>query len=110
MNPAPTMRRARRWDVLLRLVERERYLDVLNRCAVDEYAEATGAHFDVMPYGANKCPRMGRDLSAMADAGLLNRHASGISGLSGMGFPRWVWSYSLAEAGSTRLGKLGGGP
>jgi len=99
--------RAERWTVLLKLVEREQRLDVLNRYAVDEYVEATGADFDVMPYGANKCPLMGRDLSAMArsPARLLERHRTGIEGMAGMGFPRWVWSYRLTIKGKSTLAR-----
>lgn len=95
--------RAVRYAALLKLTEREHRLDVLNRYAVDEFVEATGADCEVMPYGANKCPRMGRDLSAMAEAGLLMRHRTGIDGMGGMGFPRWVWSYQLTDKGREKL-------
>lgn len=95
---------AERWAVLLRLAERERQLDVLNRYAVDRYAAATGAKTKPMMFGADKCRLMGRDLSAMHDAGLLMRHAAGIGdGLSGQGFPRWVWSYRLTDKGLAAL-------
>lgn len=92
-----------RWQVLLKLAQQERHLDVLNRAAVDDYVEATGASVLVMPYGADKCARMGRDLAAMHKAKLLVRHASGLQGMSGMGFPRWVWSYRLTDAGRQQL-------
>ena len=92
--------RADRWAALLRLTEREGHLDVVNQAAVNDYVDTTGAPCSVMPYGAAKCPLMGRDLAGMAEAGLLVRHRTGLQGMAGMGFPRWVWSYQLAERGS----------
>lgn len=70
-------------------------VDVLNSYFVDDYIDATGAKADGMPYGADKCPQLGRDLSALYKAYKLRRHSTGIEGLAGMGFPRWVWSYYL---------------
>ena len=72
-------------------------VDVLNRYFVDDYVTATGATALVMPFGANRCVQLGRDLSAMHTLGLLRRYTSGLEGLSGMGFPRWVYSYRLAK-------------
>lgn len=69
--------------------------DVLNRDLVDAYTSATGARYAVMPYGANKCPQLGRDLAWMAKLGYAKRCATGIGdGLCYQGFPRWVWSYT----------------
>lgn len=99
---------AQRRIVLLRLAQREHTLDVVNRYAVDDYAAQTGAPVMVMPFGANKCPMMGRDLGAMFKDGLLCRHASGLWNMAGMGFPRWVWSYRLTDAGRAQLAKAEG--
>lgn len=71
-------------------------VDVLNRDFVDDYVEATGAPYDPMPYGADKCKQLGRDLSQMTKEGTLERVAVGLAGV-GMGFPKWVWSYRLKE-------------
>jgi hypothetical protein len=71
------------------------YVDVLDAEFVDAFAEATGAKVVVMPYGADKCGQLGRDLSAMFKAGRLGRWACGIWGGSGEGFPKWVYSYHL---------------
>jgi hypothetical protein len=71
------------------------HVDVLNSGFVDTFVQATGATAIVQPYGANKCPTLGRDLAAMVHCGILKRHRTGITGLAGMGFPRWVWCYSL---------------
>lgn len=71
-------------------------VDVLDRDFVDDYVAATGARVKVMPYGADKCPQLGCDLSWMAARGRLLRSRTGICGLAGMGFPKWVWTYRLA--------------
>lgn len=97
-----TMGKQDRFDALLRIVEQQTYVDVMNREAVDQYIEITGAAYRMMNYGAHKCPMMGRDLSEMAADGLLERHRVGITlGYSGM--PKWVWSYALADLGRDRL-------
>lgn len=70
-------------------------VDVLNRNFVDRYVDATGAKAIGMFYGADKCPQLGRDLSALHADMKLRRHRTGIQGLAGMGFPLWVWSYYL---------------
>ena len=51
-------------------------------------------------YGADKCLQLGRDLSFLARRGVLVRHRASVTGVAGMGFPKWVWSYRL-PTGST---------
>ena len=68
-----------------------------DRYFVDDYIEATGAKHDVMPYGADLCPQLARDLKAMLDAGRLRRYSDGIQGMGGMGFPKWTWTYKLVN-------------
>jgi hypothetical protein len=75
--------------------EREGPVDVLNRDFIDAYSADTGANVFVQMYGANKCPMLGRDLAFMAKEYRLKRFRSGVQGMAGMGFPRWVWSYRL---------------
>lgn len=70
-------------------------VDVLNSDFVWDYLQEHDAPCAVMPYGAPKCPRLGLDLSTMYERGLLKRHRTGIEGLAGQGFPRWVYSYRL---------------
>jgi len=70
-------------------------VDVLHRDFVDRYIDATNAKFYAMPYGAHKCPQLGRDLSEMYAAGRLRRWTLGLDGMSGYGFPRWVYVYRL---------------
>lgn len=97
---AATMRPAQRRQMILDyLRENEGHLptvDVLDTDFVDSYTEATGAPHDVMPYGANRCKMLGRDLSEMYKAGLLDREATGIFA-GEWGMPRWVYVYSLPE-------------
>lgn len=67
--------------------------DVLNRDLVDAYTAATGVRYAVMPYGADKCPQLGRDLAWMAKLGYAKRNTTGVNGGRAEGFPNWVWSY-----------------
>lgn len=70
-------------------------VDVLYSDFVIDYADATGAKCYVLFFGAPRCRQLGLDLAAMHAAGILERHTTGIEGMAGMGFPRWVWSYHL---------------
>lgn len=70
-------------------------VDVLDSSFVWDYIEHTDAKCAVMPYGAPKCPQLGRDLSALFDSNKLRRSSTGLEGMAGMGFPRWVYSYYL---------------
>lgn len=69
-------------------------VDVLDSEFVDAYTATTSAPHDVMPYGANRCKMLGRDLSALHKAGLLDREVNGIFA-GEWGMPRWVYTYSL---------------
>ncbi len=92
MKPAERYEWIERW-IEARVLQRGPSVDVLNRSFVDDYVEATGAQTKVMPYGADKCPQLGRDLAAMARKGRFRRFTPGLQGLVSEGFPRWVWSY-----------------
>lgn len=70
-------------------------VDVLNRDFVESYICATEVEFIPTNYGAPKCYQLGADLSKMYNEGILLRTRTGIQGFAGMGFPTWVWSYSL---------------
>lgn len=71
-------------------------IDILYASFVHKYSEATGAKVSVMPYGADKCPQLGHDLSTMYKLGILKRVRTGLSdGMSCMGFPKWVYTYRL---------------
>lgn len=70
-------------------------VDVLNTDFVDAYAAEFRPRVATQLYGANKCPELGRLLSRMYSGNVLKRFATGIPGLCGMGFPRWVYVYNL---------------
>lgn len=73
-------------------------VDVLNQQFVSDYLDATGAACKVMPYGADKCPQLGRDLGQMTKDGRLRRATIGVNGTRSEGFPSWVYLYALPEA------------
>jgi hypothetical protein len=87
----------RRWIIKwLRAQPEGSWADVLNAHFVDAYLEEFKPRFAEMPFGAHKCPQLGRDLTRMHREGTLTRSTSGISGMAGMGFPRWVYTYKLS--------------
>ena len=69
------------------------WVDVLNTDFVCDYIEATNARCAIMPYGAPKCSQLGEDLTKMFRQGMLTRSKTGLEGMAGMGFPRWVYTY-----------------
>lgn len=94
------MKPAQRHEVILKYLRESHAnasVDCLNRDFVDHYTETTGARYGVHMYGADKCPQLERDLATMKKQFLLVRHRVGIQGMAGMGFPKWVWSYSLPK-------------
>ena len=77
-------------------------VDVLDSDFVCAYADATEAHATVGMVGAPRCNQLGKDLSAMFAAKRLIRRAVGLQvGDSSMGFPKWVYSYSLSGLSSS---------
>lgn len=96
------MKPADRYEWILQWMDKneQRQVDVLDRYFVDAYIGATEAAFTAVSFGADKCPQLGRDLSKMKKRGFLKRHAIGVGGMCGMGFPKWVWSYEkIAKRG-----------
>lgn len=73
-------------------------VDVLDAEFVNAYIAATNAPHRVTMYGAFKCTQLGRDLSKMHEDYMLKRSRIGIEGMAGMGFPTWVWLYTLHPA------------
>src|SRR5690349_19003561 len=71
-------------------------VDVCDADFVASYIEATDASFRPTNYGAYKCRQLGKDLATMHSEYRLKRMRSGLEGMGGMGFPTWVWSYTLA--------------
>lgn len=88
---------------LLRRIQEEpgQIVDVCNQQFVDDYVDATGARHRPTMYGAVKCAQLGRDLSRMATrwGPSLKRARTSLGDMgTGMGFPRWVWSYRVHPA------------
>lgn len=76
-------------------------VNVLDQRFVDHYIEKTGARCRLMPYGAHKCPDLGKTLSIMESAGTLDRSRAPITGGRGEGWPAWVYVYRLRDAEAT---------
>lgn len=78
-------------------VRRAYYVDTLNAEFVDDYLDYTEAPFKCMILGAHRCDQLAADLRTLWKRGDLKRWACGVQGMSGTGFPKWVWSYYLAK-------------
>lgn len=93
--------RQRRDWLCARIAEEHRAgVDVLNADFVTDYAEHTRTRAVVQFFGAPKCPQLGSDFGRMHLEGLLKRGTIGIGdGLSGQGFPKWVYTYRLTSFG-----------
>jgi hypothetical protein len=76
---------------------RSHYVDTLCADFVDAYIEYSEVSFKPMVLGAHRCDQLAADLKKLCDQGYLQRHASGVQGMSGMGFPKWIWSYRLTN-------------
>jgi hypothetical protein len=80
-------------------------INVLDAHLVDQYAQATGAPVKIMLIGADKSSTLGSDLAALYADGMLKRGIAGVPAVTaGGGWPKWVYSYSLAsfEAAAAR--------
>ena len=64
---------------------------------VDAYVRECQVKHRQRNWGAHSCPSLGRDLANMRQYSMLKRSRSSISGMAGMGFPTWVWSYRIPE-------------
>jgi hypothetical protein len=73
-------------------------VSTLDAYFVDDYIEYTEAPFKGMILGAHRCDQLAADLKKLHDRGDLKRWACGVGGgMSGQGFPKWIWSYYLTN-------------
>lgn len=93
----PIMKHSMRVAWLLNEVKHRIFVNVLNQDFSDGYIKITNAPHEIMLYGANRCPMLGRDLSKMYRAGLLCRDVTGVEDARSLQFPTWVWTYSLPD-------------
>lgn len=69
--------------------------DVTDVAFQEAFAKEFNASFIEKMYGAQPCPLAQRVLRRMWDDYRLRRSIIGLPEMSGMGFPKWVYSYSL---------------
>lgn len=79
------------------VMRRSYYADTLCADFVDDYIRYTDAPWKCMILGANRCDQLAADLRKLWLRGDLGRYAAGCSGMTGMGFPKWIWSYYLTN-------------
>ena len=90
------MTKDERHDWIMAYIRKHGVVSAVNQAFVDAYVAATGATYSPTMYGSNKCRKLYLDLGEMSDDYRLKRVRTGIKGMAGMGFPNWVWTYSLA--------------
>jgi len=92
---------------ILRYVRDRGPVDMLNTDFVVSYAEAFGAALKWQTLGAPKCRELSAALGNLHWWRWIDRFTSGIGdGYSGMGFPKWIYSYKMNEEGIRRIATL----
>jgi hypothetical protein len=72
------------------------WLSVTDAYFVQDYIEECRPNrIVIMSYGAHKVPQLGRDLTNMFQNNQLQRRRTGLGNMHSMGFPSWVWEYTL---------------
>jgi hypothetical protein len=82
-----------RWAWISEYICDKGSVDILN-AFVEAYQRATGASIVPKLWGANYCPLLSKDLGQMAAEYRLRRRVVTLREM-GMGFPSWVWHYSM---------------
>ena len=72
-------------------------VDILNADWVDAYIESFNAPHRICNWGANKCPQLGKLLSQMYKKNILNRGVIALGRAWQPGFPKWVYTYAVAD-------------
>lgn len=91
---------------VIEYLEKNKFVDVLDAEFMCAFAERFRCKYRLMSVGAPKVPLASQTLSSMFKAGLLERFVHGMSSFERQGgFPKWVYSYSLAEPNKTCSGR-----
>lgn len=87
-------------------LERENFVDVLDVEFMRSFAMRFACKAFNMNHGALSVPLASKTLSDMFKKGLLERFIVGMSSYAGgVGYPKWVYSYSLAKPNTARTGR-----
>lgn len=71
-------------------------VDILNSKFVDDYVNHFNPTVEILPFGANRCPDLGRVLSWGYKNGYLNRGRISLF-CKEVGFPNWVYVYNVNQ-------------
>jgi hypothetical protein len=84
---------------IIKAITERRYVsaDVLSTDFVTDFAQDNEVNTRIQMFGAPKCDRLGEDLADLYKSGQLTRHATGLTGMAGMGFPPWVYVYDIPK-------------
>lgn len=93
-QPSAKMKPADRHAWIREWIQKNGGVDVLNNDFVSAYVEATGASFEALGFGADRCRQLGRDLSVLFQQKSLQRSRVGLTAHY-TGMPNWVYVYEL---------------
>ena len=83
---------------VIEYLEREKFVDVLDVEFMRSFAMRFACKAFNMNHGAPRVPLASKTLSDMLKGGLLERYVVGMNSYAGgVGYPKWVYSYSLAK-------------
>ena len=87
-------------------LEREKFVDVLDVEFMRSFAMRFACKAFNMNHGAPRVPLASKTLSDMLKKGLLERFVVSMSDYAGgVGYPNWVYSYSLAKPNTACTGR-----
>lgn len=82
--------------LILEWIKKQHSVDTLDTQFIDEFERVTGAAVSIKMYGPNHCRYAAKTLNDMYKEGVLGRSCLGITNAPS-GFPKWVYSYYMAE-------------
>ena len=83
-------------DWVIDWIDRHGPMNILDIEFVDAFTEKFNVPYRIQPFGANSCPSLGRLLGNMYRYNLLDRSIIGLS--EGLGWPKWVYVYTIRQA------------
>jgi len=92
---------------VIEYLKKNQFVDVLDQEFMLAFANRFNCKARRMSLGAPRVPLAGKTLSAMFKKGLLTRSISGLDAYAGgIGFPKWVYTYSLKMPNTASSGRL----
>jgi hypothetical protein len=85
-------------EFILGWLEYNHSINILDSNFIDTFSDVTGARIEPILFGPNKCKYASTTLSKMYKEKILTRRVVGLGSNWQPGFPKWVYSYRLADS------------